>query len=359
MALMVMGCGSDAAPQPEAAASTSSTSTSSPPSLPPTSEPQASAPPTTTPSTTSEPQPEVAAGDAAAALCAVSGTDEVGRVENDDLREASGLVASRAHSGVFWSHNDSGNDGGVFAVGEDGSDLGFFALGDSVAFDVEDIALAPRTDGDHLLLADFGDNFEQRDTIAIYRFAEPVPGTPVVIDDFETLEFRYPDRPHNAEALLFDETSGRIVIVTKEQVAEDDPPDGSGPTAPSFVFEGVLDGAGDGPVELVPAGTIDTPHLETLTNGLVPHPLSVLGFGGVPTGGDVSADGALVALRTYETAWVWPRQPDQTVAEAFTNEPCEADTALEIQGEAIAFAAGHLVTVGEGKNRPLHRTESG
>ena len=64
----------------------------------------------------------------------------------------------------------------------------------------------------------------------------------------------------------------------------------------------------------------------------------------------MSADGALIAVRTYETIWVWPRPPDRSVAESLLSDPCQADSAQEIQGEAVAFRDGLLVTGSEGAN---------
>jgi hypothetical protein len=123
------------------------------------------------------------------------------------------------------------------------------------------------------------------------------------------------------------------------------------------VFEGPLEGAldGDGLIELRAAGSIDMPQLETRTVSESPHPATVLGFGDVPTGGDVSPNGALVALRTYEAVWLWPREPGQSVAEAFRNEPCQVMSVPEPQGEAVTFLDDGLVTVGEGVNPPLNR----
>ena len=43
-------------------------------------------------------------------------------------------------------------------------------------------------------------------------------------------------------------------------------------------------------------------------------------------------------MRTYATVWVWPRHPDQTVAEALQGEPCEPISATEAQGEAQSAA---------------------
>jgi hypothetical protein len=289
----------------------------------------------------------------APALCSGAEVAVTGAVENNALGEASGLVASRTHPGVLWSHNDGGARPGIFALGLDGSDLGFHPLSVEVV-DVEDMAIAGGATGDDIYLGDIGDNGEERRSIAVLRFPEPDPAAPGEIAVVERFEFSYPDRPHNAETLLVDDVNDVIVIVTKEQEdGLDGAPDPLGGTETSYVFEGRLDVPG--PAELVPVGTIDTTLLEARVDDPLPHPSSLLGFGGVPTGGDVSADGTLVALRTYEAIWLWPRQDGQRVSDAFRAQPCAVASAGEIQGEAIAFAGEALVTLGEGVGQPIHR----
>ncbi len=220
--------------------------------------------------------------------------------------------------------------------------------------DLEDIAIGRDGDVDVLYLADIGDNGADRTSVRVYRFPEPDPASLAPITEFDVLEYVYPDRPHNAETLLVDDANQRLVIVTKEQAPDaDGQPDRFGRTEASFIFDGPLEG--DGPIELTPVGSIDTPQLESRTVSDSVHPATALGFGGVPTGGDVSPDGALVVLRTYEAVWVWPREPGQRVAEAFGNEPCQVTTVPEPQGEAVAFVDDGLVTVGEGANPPLNR----
>ena len=70
--------------------------------------------------------------------------------------------------------------------------------------DWEDIAIRGRT----LYIGDIGDNLAQRPEIAVYR----MPETSTVA---EKITLRYPDGPHDAEALLVDPRDGTIVIVTK------------------------------------------------------------------------------------------------------------------------------------------------
>jgi hypothetical protein len=285
-------------------------------------------------------------------LCGQPTTAVLGMVENPALDEASGLVASRRHQGVVWAHNDGG-DTRLFAIGTDGADLGVHPVSIDGARDIEDVALISGPDRDEILLADIGDNQAMRPSIRIYRFAEPDPAAVAPITDVEVHEFVYPDRPHNAEVLLVDESARRIVIVTKEQQAVEGIPPEFGPTAPSFVFEGPLDGHGGAPVELTAVGTLDTLVLERRTVSEVPHPSSLLGFGGVPTGGDVTPDGTRIALRTYETAWLWSRAAGTSVARSLTSEPCQVAVAPERQGEAVAFLDGTLLTVSEGANPSL------
>ncbi len=80
-------------------------------------------------------------------------------------------------------------------------------------------------------------------------------------------------------------------------------------------------------------------------------------WGQLTTGGDVSGDGSVVALRTYHQIVMWPRPPGTNLAEAFDNEPCEAPTAAERQGESLTFAADDdsYLTISEGRHPPINR----
>jgi hypothetical protein len=275
----------------------------------------------------------------AAALCAdAEAVQPVGQVAQDGLVEASGIAASRRNAGVLWSHNDSGGAPEVFALDEDGGDRGRFTLQGAEAVDWEDIALAPGDDTDNtdntdntddaqpggvLYLADIGDNNEQRPSVTVYRAPEPAlrPGAAGgTITGVEAIPLTYADGPHNAEALLADPVTGDLFIVTKVVTGTAGAyriPAGSGPGAP---------------VTMVRAGDVAVPA------------------GSLVTGGDVSPDGSLVALRTYSAVLLWDRAEGQTVAEALAGRPCEAQRAVESQGEAIAFAADGkgYVTVSEG-----------
>ncbi len=248
-------------------------------------------------------------------------------VASVDLVETSGLAASRRFDGVLWAHNDSGGEAEVFAVGADGADLGRYLVDGADAQDWEDMALGAGPDGDDVLyLGDIGDNTASRSSITVYRAPEPdaAPDTAGgTITGVEGLTLTYGDGPRDAEALLADPVTGDVFVVSKQW-----------DLGPSGVYRV--------PVEAAPGASIT---MERTADVSQPSPDLV-------TGGDVSADGSLVALRTYGSVLLWDRAPDQTVPEALTAEPCSAPVVAEAQGEAVAFSADGrgYVTISEGQN---------
>ena len=79
------------------------------------------------------------------------------------------------------------------------------------------------------------------------------------------------------------------------------------------------------------------------------------------TGGAVSADGRVIALRTYTDAWLYPA-PDGDPVAALTREPVQLPLPGEPQGEAIAFepdgtllSASESTEVGVGMLRAVPR----
>jgi hypothetical protein len=80
-----------------------------------------------------------------------------------ELFESSGIVASRAHPGVFWSHNDSGDGPYIYPFDRAGNGLGRRRVTAANAIDWEDIAIAPAPKaGWHLYIGDIGNNQSRR-----------------------------------------------------------------------------------------------------------------------------------------------------------------------------------------------------
>jgi hypothetical protein len=255
----------------------------------------------------------------------------LGTIATAELRETSGIVASRAHRGVLWAHNDSGDAAAVHAVGTDGSDLGRFRLTNALAIDWEDMSLGPGPvpDRDYLYIGDIGDNLLLRSRLPIYRVPEPVPDrTGGSLEDVEVLTVTYGELgPFNAEAMAIDPFGRDLYIITKR-----------GDDGRSVVFRVAL-------ADLVPGGVALLDPVAVLD----------LGPGAEVTGADFTADGGLIALRGYSEVWMWARVvPD--AAETFAAEPCLAPSPDEIQGEAIAFDAGALgyFTISEGARAAIN-----
>ena len=101
---------------------------------------------------------------------------------------------------------------------------------------------------------------------------------------------------------------------------------------------------GEGPIPLVHVADLALPT--STTQG---GPVGGLGTRTV-TGGAVSADGRVVALRTYTDAWLFPVPDGGGVADALRGTPVQVPLPGEPQGEAVAFAAdGTLLSGSEGR----------
>lgn len=271
-----------------------------------------------------------------------------GNVKTKKLTEISGVVASRRHPGVYWTHNDSGGKPEVFALGLDGADLGAYPLTGASATDWEDIAIGPAhgAGGSYLYLGDIGDNAAEapgllgptRPNIVIYRVAEPAaaPVAPgAALAGVERFTLKYPESPHDAEAMFVDPISGDLVIVTKS------------PIGMSHVMvvpaAAMVDGAA---LTMTDTGTIQ----------IIP-PVVVSTFPGTwVTGADISPDGSLILLRTYQQVLAWTRTPGQSTSAALQSQSCVAPSVKEGQGEAVAIAAdmSRYITISEGLNQPVN-----
>jgi hypothetical protein len=259
---------------------------------------------------------------AAPALCGRLRVRVAGRVTAPEATEISGLVASPSQRGVLWAHNDSGDRARLFALRTDGSLIASLDVPGAEAVDWEDLAVGP---GGDLLIGDIGDNNSAREAIDIYRVPEPRLADGLAATAAATrLRLTYPDGAHDAETLLADRRTGEIVVVTKQ-----------------------FDGRSG-----VYAASVADPVLRK-TGALR------LGLAGLATAGDVSVDGAVVALRSYTALYVWARRPGATIAQTLKRTPCvgSAQLAREGQGEALALSRDgrSFFTVPEGASATLRQ----
>src|SRR5215813_6677580 len=97
-------------------------------------------------------------------------------LENQSIKESSGIAASRRNSNIFWTHNDSGDGPFVYAFDRQGKHRGVWRVAGAKAMDWEDMAVGsgPKRGQSYLYLGDIGDNSKNRDDIVVYRTAEPL-----------------------------------------------------------------------------------------------------------------------------------------------------------------------------------------
>jgi hypothetical protein len=239
------------------------------------------------------------------------------------LNEVSGLAQSRTNPGVFWVHNDSGDEPRVYAVSRSGAWLGSYTLAGATAVDWEDMAIGPAADErSYLYLADIGDNAGRRPAVRVYRVREPIVDadqSPVAatLSFVTTYGFVYDDGPRDAEGFMVDPLTSDFFIVSKREA------EGNGlyrSVSPSDSRMNTLERVGK---------------------------FSVTGT----TGADISPDGLQVLIRRYSSAIDASSPP--ALAGSYWNRP-DASVSLvtllaqpgqtvrlvaEAQGEAIAFAA--------------------
>jgi hypothetical protein len=258
------------------------------------------------------------------------------QLEERAVKESSGIVASRTSPGLFWTHNDSGDGPFVYAFDREGRARGVWRVEGAQARDWEDIARGPgpESGASYLYVGDIGDNGGKRDTIVVYRFAEPSIEAdaklklPRATATAEAIRLKYPDGPHNAEALMVHPVSGDIYIVTK--------------------------GASEAVVYKMSASAT-TAEVGTLTRVATLHGPGF--FGALITGGDISPDGRRVALCDYATGYEL-RLPDgagQNFDDIWKQTPLVISLGARMQGEAVGYRAdgAALLATSEGSPAPL------
>ncbi|MBN8651081.1 MAG: hypothetical protein J0L67_06630 [Cytophagales bacterium] len=222
------------------------------------------------------------------------------------LEEASGLIASAAHPGYFWTHNDSGNGAQLFLIDSAANIAATMPLGAVRNRDWEDITLGPGPDPDktYVYVGDIGDNKAQYPYKIIYRLEEPGAIENKTIERFDTLFIQLPDGTRDSEALMIDPISSHMFIISKRE-----------DSVRLYQFSNTWK-SGD-----------------TLTAELkikMPYNLTVAA--------DISVDGSEVLLKNYDHVYYWKREGTESIADLLQRTPLELKYKPEKQGEAIAWS---------------------
>lgn len=250
----------------------------------------------------------------------------LGPVEDVHLKEVSGLVASRKNPGMLWVHNDSGNPNEIYLLDSQAVVRAVYRLGETDEVgDWEDMAIGPGPEAEetYLYVGDIGDNFELRSRSVIYRFREPrwagagltaagVAAHPDTIRQIDALAFTYPDEARDAETLLLDPLTRDLYLLSKDM---------------SSIHLYCL------PFPQ-PTARVGVAELRKVLPFEGAHWLDRL------VGGDISADGRELLLKTYTQIFYRERENSSLPMAEWLVLP--ADTlpyVIEPQGEAIGFAA--------------------
>lgn len=248
------------------------------------------------------------------------GRIESGIITDTMLGEISGIVAGRANPGIFWVHNDSGDEPRIFAIDKNAVLKGELAITGAKNFDYEDISTGPGPVSgiNYIYIGDFGDNDAVRNHITVYRIPEPA------IDSFgktpfkgnsvkaDAINLKYPDGARDAEAMFADPASGDIYIISKREKN-------------ARVYRAAFP--------------------QTLKDTIVLEYLLELPFGsmGIPnngvTGADISPDGSEILIKTYMTVYYFKRNKGESIPDALYKQPKTLKYTIEPQGEGICWDA--------------------
>lgn len=266
------------------------------------------------------------------------------------LVENSVAVTSVSQPGIIFGLNDSGNGPYLFAIDSSGVGRGMWEIVGAQNRDWEAASIGPCStgspEGSCLYVGDVGDNESRKPRLTVYRFAEPrvagvgdsMTARPARVREVTRLDFVYPDRPHDVEAMYVGR-DGSVFLITKRRLL-----DAQGRPRPALIFR-------------LPPAAWDSSGIRTaaLVDSLPIIPGQYQG--GLISDAALSPDGRRLAVRTYANVFVFAMDsttglPRRDVAPGF----CVIAGLREQQGEGIGWwwDRRRLVLTSEGRNEPLY-----
>lgn len=257
--------------------------------------------------------------------------DRGSRTSEAPLLAASPFEASSPTAEVYWTHNDSGWDPVLFGVTHGGSLQEVVRVVGAENVDWEDLAAGPCTHGRCLVIADTGDNLEEREHLTLYRVPEPQPGD-TLSRPAEALDLALPHGPRDVEALLL-LPDDHFLLVSKgrSHPVEVYRTPATWPTT----WEGAPASESDKPA----SAPLQLERVQQLTSRRPHLPRMV-------TGGAVTPDGRLAVIRSYEGLHFYEIRVDGPEP----LHPVEGGRVnlrplREAQGEAVAFVPGNRLVL--------------
>lgn len=248
-----------------------------------------------------------------------------GIVTDPSMGELSGLARSRLARDRYWALNDGGNGSFLLLIDGRGRVQRKVEIPGVENIDWEDLASFHWREHNWLLIADTGDNAGERAHVSLWLLREPDPAsTSDRAGPVQEIRLRYPDEPHDVEAMTVDSVAGEIYLLTKR-------------TVPPVLYRLPLTAAGTRAVvvaERVAAlDAIPQPtEREILRDGTLSR------FRSQTTGLALDCNRLGLLVLTYDAVYRYLRQPGQPWDEALAGQaPARSSLNLLPQAEAMAL----------------------
>ena len=240
---------------------------------------------------------------------------DLGTIENKQINEASGIVASYRNKGLIWTHNDSGDKNRLFVMDANGKGNREFYLEGTSNRDWEAISMATFPEGSFIYVGDIGDNNNGFAESAIYQVQEPEinASTPQsnTLKNVQKITYKYADGARDAEAFLIDQSSKDIFIISKRE---------SSKRLYRLPF----------PQSYTQTNTAEFVQELTFSAG-AGTPLYIVD-------GNVSVDNKEIIIKNYLQIFHWRRNANESIPDALKRMPKTTPYLAEPQGEGICFA---------------------
>lgn len=251
-------------------------------------------------------------------------TEDQGILENLEIDEASGIIASEEHPDSLWVINDSNDLNRIFLIDKTGGGRNEFFLKGIKNRDWESLAFWKNPQQENFIyIGDIGDNDGKFTEYYIHRFKEPKSNSiefyTGIIKDIESIRFELPDKSRDMESMFVDQVSGDIYLISKREdkkhlykISND-----------AFEKNELIE------AQFVMRLKISKPSSD----------LEILKKLYYLTAADISRNNDEIIIRNYLDVYYWKKNRFESIADALHRDPLIIPSAQEAQGEAIAFSS--------------------
>ena len=242
----------------------------------------------------------------------------IGKIENNIIEEASGLVESVENSNSLWTHNDGGDGPFLYLISSfDAKILKKISLVGIKNEDWEDLAIGPSILGDtstYIYLGDIGDNKKNKKIKKIHFFREPkiknFDNELIEINDIKTISFYSEKKIENFETLMIDPNSKELFLIAKNKKKKQN-------------------------IYKIDTENIEIDEIQKAKKYLT---LNLKNLKGEITGGEISRNGQKCLIKTYKNVFLWERKKDEKWKNIWSQAPKILKYIPESQGEAICWS---------------------